>query len=356
MKHLHPFNFNKSRRFFAATAALAASSSSAFGLISTQSLSVSADGQFTYSSGLIHYWTGSQGYSTYDVATGVTNTIGKPDGALTNGFGDPFGIYDSASGMFYGATYLDGGNSYIYSYNTSTSTWSDGVQMTNAYGGATYNNTLYVSGLGEPWNGGYGQSTFIFGFSEDGLHDALIETGGNSSYMAIAPNGDIYYARFDYAIASNNILYRWDAADVANVFNDLAGGAEDTFLTLANAEVILQLPGTSNGVAVDDAGNVFFTTNGSSSILGMVDDSSPDGYQTIVSSADDGIYGWYGPISIEGDFTEGDPLYFSPYGSIIEVTMQVPEPAHYALVGGLSVFGLVYCRKRKKSSASATSM
>ena len=142
---------------------------------------------------------------------------------------------------FFAATYYSGGDSYVYEYDRTAGTWNTdeletqaGVHIINAYGGQVHNGQLYISGLAEPWSGGYGQDNYIFAFDHAAIpdgdsprHDTLIQTSGNSAHMAVAPNGDVYYGTY-----SDNTLYRWTSSQVASVFNDLHADEEDTFLTL----------------------------------------------------------------------------------------------------------------------------
>jgi len=131
-----------------------------------------------------------------------------------------------------------------------------------------------------------------------------------------------------------------------------APGAVDSFLTLADAEVICLMPGAGNGIAIDAGGNVFFASNGfdddwnASHILAMVDPTAPGGYREIYST--DGWMDWFGPISVDGDFLNGGTLYFSPstFGGDSMLAITVPEPATLALlaVGGMAA---VVRRRRK---------
>ncbi|MEM0964678.1 MAG: PEP-CTERM sorting domain-containing protein [Verrucomicrobiota bacterium] len=315
---------------------------------------ISPEGQFTANNGTIHYWTASGGYSTYDTASGTTNPIGlPPGGTLSNGFGDAFGVYDSSNNLFYAASLYGFSDSDVYTYNGSGGSWQtpgpEGVTMINAYGGQVSSGQLYVSGLAEPWNGTTGQSNFVFAFDhlaipggDPARHDTLIETAGNSAHLAIAPNGDFYYGTF-----TTNTLYRWTASQVASVVNDLYADEEDTFLTLGDAAETWALPGGGNGLAVDAGGNVFFAVNDFSGTndlhtLGWLDTETGT-YETIVSS--NNFTEFYGAISVDGDFSQGDPLYFtpSPGGDILEVTI-VPEPAIYALL--FSGFALLFACRR----------
>ena len=267
-------------------------------------------------------------------------------------------MLDEVNDVFYAGTFYSGGDSYVYGYDRTTGTWSTevpetqaGVHMINAYGAQVHNGQLYVAGLAEPWNGGYGQANFIFAFDHaatpDGdppRHDTLIETAGNSAHLAVAPNGDIYYGTY-----SDNTLYRWTATQVAGVTNDLYADEEDTFLTLADAVESWAMPGGGNGLAVDEGGNVFFGVNSWATydhILAMVDPSQPNGYQEIYTT--NGYTDFFGPISVDGDFLNGGTLYFSPtWGGGITGIQQVPEPGCFVLLASALALVLVARRWRR---------
>jgi hypothetical protein len=345
--------------FTAALAALTAIASPASAGLATgysmETLPVIAEGQFTAHAGQLHYWTAAGGYGIYNVDANSTNSIGLPTGGTnTNGYGDAFGVLDPASGLFYAGTVYGMSDSDVYVYDPSGSGYwvtpgPDGVTMSNAYGAQVHNSQLYVAGLAEPWNGGYGQDNYIFAFdhsagvNDQARHDTLIQTTGNSANLAVAPNGDIYYGTY-----STNTLYRWTAAQVAGVTNDLYAGDADTFLTLADADASWTMPGAGNGVGVDAAGHVFVAVNSyPSATLAMLDDSAPGGWQEIYA-IDDGS-GWFGPISVDGDLLNGGSLYFSPTygGGIAEITV-VPEPATLTLLALGATLAAVRKRYRRE--------
>ena len=307
------------------------------------------EGGFSVYNGTGHYWAGAN-YSTVDLSTGSISSIGAPASVLSDGYGDPFGMYDATTNAFYAATYYGAGDSYIYRYDYDTSTWSDPYSSVNIYGGDFYNGDLYISGLREPWSGGFDSSYIsLFDFSGNGYHDALIETGGASAHVALDNDGNVYYT--PYTITGSTALYRWSVDQVATVINDLASGEADTYLTLTEGEKLSDLPGGGNGITVDDAGHVFITSNAyPTSYLMMWDGNTGDGnnYETIAINAD-GSFAWFGPLDIEGDFTEGDTLYgsYGFNGPITEITASpVPVPAAVWLLGS-GLLGLIGIRRRK---------
>lgn len=311
------------------------------------------EGGFNVSSGQIHYWNAPNwasdgGYSVLDSATGTVTNMGRPASVSTNGFGDPFGVYNSQHDSFYAASYLNSGTSCLYKYDYGTSSWSEEGTAVNMYGGDVYNGDLYISGLREPWTGGY-DNTFVslYDFSHLHAHDALIEVGGASAHVALDNQGNVYYGKFEPA--GTAALYRWTADQVAGVVDDLAGGAIDTYLTLDDGQKLADLEGGANGLAVDDAGNIFFTFNGASSSLCMWDGTIGDGfnYDVIATLDPSQSFGWFGPLAIEGNFLEGAPLYgsYSYGGPITEITANVPEPATIAVLG----LGGFFLRRRKKA-------
>ena len=311
--------------------------------------SISLEGGFSVYNGTGHYWSGAT-YYTVDLATETITNMGAPASVQSNGYGDPFGMYDATTNAFYAATYYGAGDSYVYRYDYSSGTWSDAYSAVNIYGGDFYNGDLYISGLREPWSGGFDSSYIsLFDFSGGGYHDALIETGGASAHVAIDQQGNVYYVPY----GSGSALYRWTASQVVSVRNDLASGEDDTYLTLAEAEKLSDMPGGGNGITVDDAGHVIITTNGSDNLLLMWNGESGDGENYIVlgTAPEDQYMAWYGPLDIEGDFTQGDALYASLGfgGPFTEVTASpVPVPAAVWLLGS-GLIGLAGIRRRSET-------
>ncbi len=311
--------------------------------------SVVPDGQFTAYDGQIHYWT-SAGYQIYNTTTGSTTAIGPPpNGTLSNGYGDAFGVFDPANNVFYAATLANNG-AYLYQYNSSAGTWSNstsaGVYLASAYGGQVYNGQLYVSGLPATWNGSL-ENNEILAFGQTAIPNGpspqtLIQTSGYSADLAIAPDGDVYYGTND-----TDKLYRWTAAQVA--------GVTSTPLTIADAQLVCTMPGGGSGLAVNAAGNVFFTANSydsenysSVSTLAIVNPQAPNGYDEIYTSSTD----WFGAISVDGNFLHGGALYFTPgfnYGSTnsLVAIQAVPEPGSLALLAAALAVALAAWRWRR---------
>jgi hypothetical protein len=313
---------------------------------------ITIEGGFSVHNGTGHYWNADTGYRTVDIATGTVTQMANPDSWVTNYGGDPFGLYDSVNNAFYAATYFNGGESRLYKYDYGTDAWSAEGTAVNMYSGAVSNGNLYISGLREPWSGGYDSSYIsLYDFSDAHRHDALIETGGASAHVAVDNNGNVYYVPFAFG---SSALYRWSAAQVASVVDDLAGGATDSYLTLNDGQKLSDLDGGGNGITVDDAGHVFISTNGGpdGSLLMMWDGTPGDGNNyTVVGTAPEGTWGWFGPLDIEGDFAVGDALYgsYGFNGPITEITASpVPVPAAVWLLGS-GLIGLAGIRRRVRS-------
>ncbi|MBI9092845.1 MAG: VPLPA-CTERM sorting domain-containing protein [Desulfobacterium sp.] len=312
---------------------------------------IKIEGGFNVHNNTGHYWNAATGYSKVDLASGVVTSMGKPENINSNMGGDPFGLYDPASNSFYGATFAGSDASYVYKYDYASNTWADPIRSVNIYSGAMSSGELYISGLRKPWSGGYDDNYIsLFDWSGEGYHDALIDTGGASASVALDKQGNVYYA--NYNPAGGTELFRWSARQVDGVKNDLAGGAVDTFLTLADGEKLSDLPGGGNGITVDDAGHVFVTTNSMSegkSRLMMWNGVAGEGDNfDLIASNPDGSFAWFGPMSIEGDFTKGDSLYgsFGWNGPITEITSAVPLPGALWLMGS-GLLGLVGVRRRR---------
>ncbi len=312
---------------------------------------VQIEGGFNTHNGTAHYWKAGSGYFTMDLATGNVTSMGKP-ATLTNGFGDPFGYYDSSVNKFYAGTFNNAGSIFIYTYDYTSGAWSQGVESVNIYSGCTHNGDIYIAGLRKPWSGGFDNNFIsLFDNSGSGYHDALIETGGASAHVALDRSGNVYYNYYSPNGVSE--LFRWTADQVASAKNDLAAGEEDTYLSLADGEKLSDLPGGGNGIVVDDAGHVLITTNVyPNSKLMMWNGNSGDGdnYELIGVNPDGG-FAWFGPLSIEGDFTKGDPLYgsYGFNGPVTEIMADpVPVPSAFLmLAAGLT--GLAGMGRRKRS-------
>ena len=292
--------------------------------------SIMMEGGFSCHNDIVHYWNASTGYSVLDATTGDVSLIGKPAVIKSNGYGDPFGVYDPLNDCFYAATcdYMSDG--YLYRYDYSTLEWSEIGSAVNFYGGAVYQGELYFSGLNEPWDGGYGQTTYISRFVPDSphtyggsnlqLHDSIIETAGNSAHLTIDAHGNIYYAT--YSIDGTSALYKWTRAQVETVINDIANNEEDEFLTLADGEKLTDLPGGANGLAADEDGNVFITVNMPSYLL-MWNGISGDGHNYTIIAEPTFEWGWMGAMAIEGSFDSGDVLYgsYNFYGPVTTIAL-----------------------------------
>lgn len=319
----------------------------------------SVSGGFTVANGRVYSWSnqypGYVGFQIGNIATGEVQTIGQPSFPInSNGYGDPFGLYDAANDIFYAGTYNDGGAS-LYSY--SNGTWTALGNFNSLYGADVQNGDVYVSGLNAIWTGGVGQHNQIalFDLSGAGNHDVLIHATGNSAYVTVDNAGNVYYANYNGGTPS---LYRWSFESINLVRADregglAGGGIDDLYLTYDDAELLSSLPGGANGIAVDEGGNVFVTTNYSSEVV-MWNESmgtgSGDNYVTIGTPAG---FGWLGAIDTHGDFLNGGSIYVSNYGSdgLAEITQAVPEPSVYLLLAVAA--GLVGFRKLRRGSRTA---
>jgi len=323
-------------------------------------------GGYTVANGQVHVWmndmfaAGNIGYMIGDISTGHYSTIGIPPGnVVSNGYGDPFGLYDAANGYFYAGTYNNAGSG-IYRYSVATSNWTNLGVFNSLYGADIHDGKVYASGLNAIWNGGAGQGNQIalYDLTGGSSHDVLIQATGNSANVAVDSFGNVYYANY----GDNAVLYRWSFEDINLVRADLGhglsgGGQDDLFLTYADAQVLTFLPDGGNGIAVDEAGNVFLTVNGSTSSLlmwneamGTWSEEDPFHFQNIAGLDGSLPYGWFGSLDTEGDFLNGGSVYLSNYGSggLTEITMAVPEPSSIALIVlGIGAFFLL---RRKKAA------
>lgn len=318
-------------------------------------------GGFSVHNGQVHTWvndwTGNPGYIIGDITSNIYTTVGKPAGGVnSNGYGDAFGIYDHVGQRFYVGTYNFSGSG-LYSYDVATQSWSDHGAFDSLYGVAVQDGQVYASGLNAIWNGSAGQANQIalYDLSGTGQHDVIIQASGNSAHVAVDAAGNVYYANYG---DSSSALYRWSFEDINLVRADLGnggvgGGIDDIFLTYDDAIVLTLLPSGGNGIAIDEAGNVFVTVNGTESSLlmwnesmGVWDENDPFHFQRIAS----GTSGWLGALDTEGDFLNGGSVYISGGPGITEITMAVPEPSTYALLV-LSVCGIYLWRRNRRGPA-----
>jgi hypothetical protein len=157
--------------------------------------------------------------------------------------------------------------------------------------------------------------------------------------MAADSNGNIYYAPYSWSDAA---LYMWTADQIAGVTNDLAGGEEDTFLSLEDGLILTELAGLSNGITVDDAGNIFVSLNsfnGSGSAVVMWNGTAgEDDNCDVIATSAEGAYGWFGALAIDGDFTQGDSLYGS-FGFGAPITEITPDVSAVPIPGAIWLLG-----------------
>lgn len=300
-----------------------------------------AGGQFTVADGQAHYWHNGD-YMIYDLATGSTVSHGSPSDFAAGGDG-AFALYDKLNGTFYGGSYNFGSNSAkVYQYGNGAWDISKTASMDNVFSASAYNGSLYISGLPQNWNAAPGQNSSIFRLNADGSTSTLINSSGNSGQLAIAANGDFYYAAYA-GFGLDGILYRWDADTIA--------GVTDTPLTAADASLAITINGGGSGLAIDDAGNIFFIANGGSmgSYIGLLD-SANDTFDVFLDENDLGMLGidlsWPGFLEITGDVFNGGELFFSPGYMQGVVGIQVPEPATYALFASFAVLLLTLRLRR----------
>lgn len=302
------------------------------------------DGGYTVANGQVHTWSNSYftsgtGYQIGDIATGTVTAMGRPTTIDSNGYGDPFGVYDASTQTFYVGAYNDT-NGTVYKYQNAA--WTTLGNFASLYGADTHNGDLYISGLNEIWNGSTGQDNQIALFDQSGnnLHDVLIQATGNSAGVAVDADGNVYYANYNGTAPT---LYRWTAEQVngvrADQGNGTAGGGEgDLFLTYDEAEVLTALAAGANGITVDADGNVFVSTNdGTSSNVVMWNASLGTGsdthYEVIATLDSNQYYGWFGALAADGDFLNGGTLYLNSFGTpgLVAISM-VPEPVSAALL------------------------
>lgn len=324
-------------------------------------------GGYTVSDGRVHTWMndlfsgGYLGYRIGDIATGIYSEGRKPSSINSNGFGDAFGAYDAANGIFYAGTYNHSGSG-IYQYIESSGLWSNLGVFDSLYGVDIYQGEVYASGLNAIWDGSAGQGNQIalYDLSGGSRHDVLIQASGNSAHVALDISGNLYYATY----GDTSALYRWTANQLESVRADrghgeAGGGAGDLYLTYADAELLTLLPAGmgGSGIAVDQGGNVFFSVNSDSESLlllwnaGMGLWSAGDAYHyELIAGLDSHLFnGWFGHLDTEGDFFNGGAVYLGNYGSngLAEITVTIPEPSGaLLLLTGLA--GWLGARSRKR--------
>lgn len=334
-----------------ALALAAATCAPAAHAITVNYYNASVTSAYTLADGQIHQLLGGA-YRIFDLGdNGYIDNFGSAPGWEETDW-DGFGTYDKTNGIFYAASSPESGTASLFQFQyTSTLSqgeWNAGsANIQNGYAGATYNGSLYFSGLREPYDPLNPPPNFLSRFdSATGQRHLLVETGGYSASLVFADNGDLYYATNGLG---QNGLYRWDAAALAAVDND----NDSDFLDLSDdaTDHILDFDGFgANGLVIDAAGNIIFA---SSDYVAVVDLSAPGGYRILLDAEElaallgiDVSDVYIGHLAIEGDLFAGAELLLSPaYGANL-IGIQIPEPTTYALIAGLTALLLVAYLRR----------
>ncbi len=176
---------------------------------------------------------------------------------------------------------------------------------------------------------------------------ALDSTGSDNHDKIIEMNGTSAGLAFDtsgnlyYASgygATELTLYKWDGADVQNSIG--AGN-----LTYLDGTKLSDLEATAYDIDIDDAGNVIFNGNGLSSFTAMWNGTAGDGMNYEKLSVGALTNNWHSFIDSVGDVSADDGAYYQADGGfgVTGIAVVVPEPATLAIIG----IGAVLVRRRK---------
>ena len=248
--------------------------------VSGNSVAVYAGGQLD----LYNRTTGSLvsdlGDANYDTATTTYNSFVKFD--------------PSGQSIWVGYTVGGDTNDQIFQVTnllSTTPTWNYVATFPSNYDLAFSGDVPYVSG---PNSTALGAANAIWRLDTSGANQPteVAAVGGFAAGLAFDSSGNLYYGT-DFG--SNDELVEFTAAQLVQQ------AKTGSPLTLAEATGLTALPGSAADVAVDGAGHVLFTTNGTVSTLGMWDGTAGSGDNYTVMGT--GPADFYTFVRATGDVT-----------------------------------------------------
>jgi hypothetical protein len=255
------------------------------------------------------------GDNIYQVDPSVQRTskkFGKPADYDVVVYPSFLSLSPDGSSLWTGYTDAANVDARIYTINVETGEWDLKAKMAANWDLVFWNDSILVSGLN---SADYNTPNAIYVLDTSGLdqHRKVIETGGNSSGLAIDSHGNLYYGTS--FLSGSNALYRWDSIDVATVIENPGTAA----LELADAEKLADLPMGVYDCEVDDGDHVIFSMNlwGASQVLARWNGVQGEGanYDTLaVSDA------WLGMVKSRGDYTievPGNSLFTVAYNEAV---------------------------------------
>ncbi len=237
----------------------------------------------------------------YNMETGEeVRTYDKPDdyGGIT--YASFINISPDGNNIWAGFTVSGNTDDRIYKINASTENWELMAHFSGNFDLEFRNSQILVSGLNSPsWSTPNG--IFILDTSGADNHQKIIETGGNSSGLAVDSQGNIYYGTY---IAASSTVSRWDS----NAIDDAI--TTTTFLTPNEATKLTDLPSGAYDCEIDAEGNLLFSYNDFTGEKGIAAWNGTEGdgqnYDILATSTD-----WLGMVK-----TSGNIYNYTPQGGV----------------------------------------
>lgn len=188
----------------------------------------------------------------YDLNSGE-EIFSTPKPAGYSAFPSFLTVSQNGNHLWAGFTVSGNTDDRIYRIHIASGEWEQMATLAGNYALTEKPEAILVSGTnGDPWS--TPNAIWLLDTVENN-HRKIIETGGSSAGFAFDHDENLYYGTFFFT--EPNYLFRWDAEMVLEVINNTTA----TNLTLEDGIILTSLPAGANDCALDDSGNVIFTSN-----------------------------------------------------------------------------------------------